>query len=237
MNWLLDTPIAHRGLFDNVKIPENSLTSFQAAVDSGFPIELDVRILSDGHLVVFHDHALARMTGLKGSILKMTLKELKTVKLLDTDQGIPLLSDVLKLVNGKVPLLLEIKTRKNIGWLELKLLNMLSKYKGEYAIESFNPWSIKWFRDNAPEITRGQLSSGFGTRRLAIKNTLLRATFLSRLSKPDFIAFDVRYLPCRSIKNLKEKGYPIIGYTARSREEFDRAMQYCNNIIFEGFIP
>ncbi|MDP4195357.1 MAG: glycerophosphodiester phosphodiesterase family protein, partial [Bacteroidota bacterium] len=162
MNWLLDTPIAHRGLFDNVKIPENSLTSFQAAVDSGFPIELDVRILSDGHLVVFHDHALARMTGLKGSILKMTLKELKTIKLLDTDQGIPLLSDVLKLVNGKVPLLLEIKTRKNIGWLELKLLNMLSKYKGEYAIESFNPWSIKWFRDNAPEITRGQLSSGFG---------------------------------------------------------------------------
>lgn len=237
MNWLLDTPITHRGLFDNIKIPENSLSAFKASADAGYPIELDVRILSDGRLAVFHDSILSRMTGQKGSILKTTAKELKKIKLLDTDQHIPLMEEVLEVVNGKVPLLLEIKNRRRVGLLESKLLHMLQKYKGQYAVESFNPLSVKWFRVNAPNIRRGQLSSGFGSERFALRNTLLRATLLNRLSKPDFIAFDVRYLPCRSIRKLKEKGFPIIGYTAKSKEQFYRAMQYCDNVIFEGFIP
>lgn len=237
MDFLLKTPITHRGLFDNKKIPENSLAAFKASVDVGYPIELDIRILHDGHLVVFHDSSLLRMTGSRGSILGITLRELKSLKLLGTNEQIPLLEDVLNLVDGKVPLLLEIKNRKNIGRLEARLLHVLKGYNGQYAIESFNPLSVKWFRLNAPEIKRGQLSSGFGAGRLPLRNTLLRATFLSRIAKPDFIAFDVRYLPASSITKLRQKGYPVIGYTARSKEEFSQAMQYCDNIIFEGFRP
>lgn len=237
MHWLLKTPLTHRGLFNNISVPENSLAAFDASAKAGYPIELDIRILSDGHLAVFHDTFLRRMTGRRGSVLKLHSKELKYIRLLETDQYIPLLSEVFEVVNGRVPLLLEIKNRKQIGLLESRLLNMLNNYKGEFAIESFNPLSVKWFKENAPHILRGQLSGGIGAGKIALKNTPLKATFLSRLSQPDFIAYDIKFLPARTITKLREKGYPIIGYTAKSREQYENARKYCDNVIFEGFIP
>jgi glycerophosphoryl diester phosphodiesterase len=237
MQWLFKTPIAHRGLHDNISIPENSLAAFESAVDKRYPIELDVQILSDGHLAVFHDTYLSRMTNQRGSILKKNSKQLKKIKLLDTSYTIPLFADVLKIVDGKVPLLIEIKNRKRVGKLEGKLLEMLNRYKGEYAIESFNPLSVKWFRENAPDITRGQLSGAIGTGRGIKNRVLIRGAFFRIFTRPDFIAYDIRYLPSRKVTRLREIGFPVIGYTAKSKASFNDALKYCDNVIFEGFLP
>ncbi|MCU7495245.1 MAG: glycerophosphodiester phosphodiesterase [Ignavibacteria bacterium] len=237
MDWLLNTPIAHRGLHDNITVPENSLEAFRRSVDAGYPVELDVRLLRDGYICVFHDLYLSRMTGEKGSVLKKTSREIKNIMLLGTDQHIPLFSEVLNLIDGKVPILIEIKNRRGIGQLENRLLNLLSAYKGEYAVESFNPLVVRWFRDNAPAIKRGQLSGAFGALRTQGKRALLRGYLFSRLCRPDFIAYDIRYLPARRVNNFRLNGIPIIGYTAKSREEYDTASFYCDNVIFEGFTP
>jgi glycerophosphoryl diester phosphodiesterase len=237
MQWLFKTPIAHRGLHDNITVPENSLAAFESAVDKGYPIELDVQLLNDGHLAVFHDTYLSRMTNQRGTILKKNSKQIKKIKLLDTFNTIPLLDEVLQMVNGKVPLLIEIKNRKRVGKLEGKLVELLNCYNGEYAIESFNPLSVKWFRENAPDISRGQLSGAIGTGRGIKNRVLIRGAFFRIFTRPDFIAYDIRYLPSRKVSHLREIGFPVIGYTAKSKDSFNNALKYCDNIIFEGFLP
>lgn len=227
MNWLTRIPIAHRGLFDNQRnIPENSMIAFESAVAAGYPVELDVQMLSDDRIAVFHDSFLSRMTEQSGSIFNKTSEDLKNIKLLKTDQTIPLLEDVLDLVDGKVPVIVELKSRRVVGKFESQVHNLLSKYKGEYAVESFNPLSMKWFKDNAPEFIRGLLSGFIGRGRL-----------FAKLSKPHFLACDIRYLPSTPIGILRSKGYPVIGYTAKSKDDYNRASEYCDNIIFEGFLP
>lgn len=237
MQWLLKTPIAHRGLYNNITIPENSMPAFEHAVKNGYPIELDVQLLSDGHIAVFHDTYLERLTDQRGSILRKTSKVVKKIRLLDTDEKIPLFEDVLDLVKGKVPLLIEIKNRRRVGKLESRLLEILLNYKGEYAVESFNPFSVKWFRENAPRIIRGQLSGAIGTKREINNRALLRGAFFRILTRPDFIAYDIRYLPSRKVSRLRNLGFPVIGYTAKSKTSFQNALQYCDNVIFEGFNP
>lgn len=238
MHGLLDRPIAHRGLFSNGEgIPENSMLAFAKAADAGYPVELDIQMLHDGTLVVFHDRFLNRMTGRKRSLRSLSARDLKDIPLLETSQRIPLLSEVLELVDGRIPLLLEIKSRQRAGRIEQKLLHAIESYKGEYAVESFNPLSIRWFRDNAVHVRRGLLSGAIGGGKLLYKKALVRGALFYRLSRPDFIAYDIKYLPARSVARLREKGFPVIGYTAMTRQEFDAAMKYCDNVIFEGFVP
>lgn len=238
MEWLLNKPIAHRGLHDiNKGIPENSLPAFDEAAKQGYPIELDVRMIEDGTLVVFHDAHLYRMTGQRGRILQKSKKELKNLKLSDTPYHIPSLKEVLDLIGGRVPLLLEIKNRQRAGLLENHLVNCLKNYKGLYAVESFNPLSVRWFRLNAPYMKRGQLSGAIGGGKQLKKRALLRGALFYGMTKPDFIAYDIRYLPAKRVSRLKQLGYPVIGYTAKSHEEFSNALNYCTNVIFEGFIP
>lgn len=227
MNWLTKIPIAHRGLHDNERrIPENSMIAFESAVAAGFPVELDIQFLSDGRIAVFHDSFLSRMTHQSGSIANKTSDEVKKIRLLDTNQSIPLFEEVLELINSKVPIIIELKNRKSVGKFESQVYKILSHYKGEFAVESFNPLSMKWFKDNAPEFIRGLLSGFIGRGRL-----------FAKLSKPHFLACDIRYLPNTPISSLRSKGYPVIGYTAKSKNDYERVAEFCDNIIFEGFIP
>ena len=149
VNFLRKKLIAHRGLFDkNNNIPENSIIAFEQAIKYGYSIELDVHLLNDGKIVVFHDDNLKRMTGIDKKVKDCNYDEIKKLKLDNTDCEIPLFEDVLKLVDKKVPILIEIKNDRKTGETERELIKLLKNYKGEYAIQSFNPFSLIWFKKN-----------------------------------------------------------------------------------------
>lgn len=234
-SWLVERCIAHRGLHNN-EFPENSLGAFQNAINNGYPIELDVHIISDGTLVVFHDDSLSRMTGKDGYLKNLTKSDLENYHLADTEYTIPTFEDVLTLIDGKVPLLIEVKNTNKVGVLETKLLEMLRAYKGEYAIESFNPYVLEWFKNNAPDILRGQLAGFFKGEKLAfIKRFALKRMVLNKIAKPDFIAYEASRLPNRFVR--KYKSLPLIAWTVRSQKEYMKVVQYCDNVIFENFEP
>ncbi|MCX6150504.1 MAG: glycerophosphodiester phosphodiesterase family protein [Ignavibacteriales bacterium] len=223
MNWLTQTPIAHRGLHDNQTVPENSLLSFTKAIEKNYPIELDLQLLNDNSIAVFHDINLSRMTGEQGSIHKKNKNILSSLKLLNTQEKIPTVEEMLELVAGKVPLLIELKSRLLPGRFEENLLKILRKYKGQFAIESFNPLTVLWFKLNAPKILRGMLS-----------RSIYRADLYTSFINANFLAVNIHHLP---EKLILKKTKPIIGYTAKSKEEELNAKRICDNIIFEGFIP
>lgn len=235
-SWIIDKPISHRGLH-TFELPENSLPAFENSVKHGFAIELDVRIIDDQNIVVFHDEKLSRMTNKDGYVSNLKVSDLQDIKLAKTEFGIPTFEQVLETVNGKVPLLIEIKKAEQSYALEEKLLDMLKSYNGEYAVQSFDPYSIEYFYKNAPQIMRGQLASYFhhadidAPRR--IKKRLKKLKF-NDISHPDFIAYKVTNLPNKYVKNT---GLPVIAWTIRSELAAQKARELCDNYIFEGFIP
>ena len=236
-SWIVNKPIAHRGLH-NAEIPENSLAAFDNAAKENYAIELDVRSLADGTLVVFHDETLGRMTKQDGYLSNFTYADIKDLKLVNSSQKIPTLEDVLKVVDGRTPLLIEIKNMGKVGELEKAVLKALSGYKGEYAIESFNPYTLEWFKINAPQITRGQLSSFMKNSNLSFfKRQALKKMKLNKISEPHFIAYHTKDLPNKYVKKYKDV-MPIIAWCIRSEDEYARVFKkYCDNIIFENITP
>ena len=159
-SWLVEEYIAHRGLH-NEKAPENSMLAFENAIKEGYPIEIDIHQISDGTLIVFHDNTLQRMTGKDGYVKNLKKEDLKKLFLNGTKQTIPTFEEFLSFINGRTPVLIEIKNTGKVGELESALYSQLKKYKGEYAIQSFNPYVLEWFKNNAPEVIRGQLAGFF----------------------------------------------------------------------------
>ena len=158
----LGTFFAHRGLHDNNhQIPENSLAAFQRAVDAGYGIELDVQLSADQIPVVFHDATLGRMCGIDRRVNELTFAELRQLSLVNTKEQIPSFQEALALVNGKVPLLVELKMEHLDFDIPRKADALLSEYSGDYCIESFHPAALYWYRKNRPQIFRGQLSTNF----------------------------------------------------------------------------
>jgi len=239
MRWLLEKPIAHRGLHDAPSgVPENSLAAFEAALRAGFPFELDVRLLSDGAVVVFHDESLLRLSGVDAPISAQDSRTLRSFRLSGTDHGIPLLADVLDLVGGRVGVLIEIKNFAPPGALERSVLETIRGYDGPFAVQSFNPFSMAWFAERSPDVVRGHLAGDFAG--LAIAGTTgdaLRRLEHTGASRPHYIGLDIRCLPFDRIEAERLRGRPIIGWTVWSAAEKDHALRWCDNIIFEGFRP
>ena len=235
IDFLISNLIAHRGYHNiNNNIPENSIKAFEEAIKNNFIIELDVHILRDGKIVVFHDDNLNRMTGINKNIKDMEYRQIEKLKLQGTDQKIPLLEEVLELVNGKVPIIIELKYDVKSGLLEKKLIEILKKYKGKYAIKSFNPFSVNYIRKHFPEAIRGQLSSDFkGSNIPKIKKIFLSKMLFNFITKPDFISYDIKALPNKRITKLR-KNKLILGWTARDVKDLEKAKKYCDNIIFEN---
>lgn len=235
-SWLFKTPIAHRGLHD-AQFPENSLGAFENAVKNGFPIELDVHIINDGTVVVFHDSKLSRVTGLDGYVGTLDKQQLKEVHLCKTEYTIPSFEEVLQLVNGKTPILIEIKNEGKIGSLEKKTLEILKSYNGDYAVQSFNPYSLEYFKQTAPEIMRGQLSTFFKKDELNgffKRYVLTRMKLNKSVSFPDFVSYNVEYLPN---KYVTKSALPTLAWTIQNQCQADKAEPFCDNIIFEKFLP
>lgn len=236
LEFLRKTPIAHRGLFDKKDgIPENSLPAFERAIAGKYPIELDVHLLEDGKLVVFHDDDLNRMTGVKKKIKDCTYEEIKELKLGDTPYGIPLFSEVLELVNGRVPLLIELKYDRKAGETEKALVELLENYQGEYAVQSFSPNSLLWFKKYYPEIPRGQLASDFKEdRMLGVKKFVLKNLYLNFLTSPDFVAYSINSFPNKRVESFRKTGKLVLGWTVRNNEGLRKASGNCDNFIGEN---
>ena len=226
--------VAHRGLHDReLGIPENSLPAFARAVEHGKAIELDLHATADNRLVVLHDFQLKRMTGVPGIVEEWTLEDLRKLRLQGTDAQIPTLDEVLELVNGRVPLLLEIKSERlgEVVRLEPVLMKRLASYQGEFILEAFNPEVLVWLHRHAPQYIRGQLGN------LDDENKQFK--FYSRhlmfnpLSRPDFIAFDIQKIDYKLRLACKKHGLPLLGWTIRTEAELKKADRLCDGVIYE----
>ncbi len=229
---------AHRGLW-NAKSPENSLAAFQKAVNAGFGIEFDIHKTRDGRVVVFHDDTLTRMCGTDGKVEDMTLAELQELRLLDTDQHIPTLEEMLALVDGRVPLLVELKGEAVDTSLCPLADAILSRYQGDYMIESFNPILVRWYRKNRPDVVRGQLfcNLNHGKKVKKLIYTLITFLLTNVLARPHFLARGQD--SARNVSFLISKYLfraPSFVWTVRAQEQVPAPKQG-EGIIFEGFIP
>ena len=230
--WLLNRPVAHRGLWGG-EIIENSLTAYRNAVEKGYPIEIDLYVTKDGKLVSFHDSTLKRMTGADGYIYEKTLAELKQLQLLGTDERIPTFDEVLEIAENKVPLLIEIKDQPDKTVVE-KTVERLKSYKGEFALQSFNTLYINKVKKLAPQFIRGILATQDAGKKSAITNYIVKKMPLNFLIKPDFISYDYKGIPKYAKKTKK---MPVISWTITSKEIETTVRPFIDNIIFEHYIP
>lgn len=241
-SWLVHKYIAHRGLHTET-IPENSVGSILNAIDHDYAIEIDVHPLEDGTPVVFHDETLKRLTGEDGYIKKVqNVEELKKLNLFNakgekTNEKIPTLEEALKIINGQVPVVIEIKDYNLNSNFEKTIYDILKEYTGEYAIMSFNPYTLKWFKNNAPEVIRGQLSCYFKDQKLGrVKTFILKRMMLNKsVSSPHFIAYKYDEVPNKYVK--KYKHLPLLCWAVPSQQEYMKVAGHCDNIIFEHFEP
>lgn len=235
-SWLVETPIAHRGLH-NDEFPENSIGAFRNAVAAGYAIELDVQIISDGTVVVFHDDSLSRMTGNDGYVKFLTKHDLPMLKLNGGKENIPTLSEALEAINGEMPVIIEIKNDAKIGELEQKVIDILDGYKGQFAVASFNPLSLAYFKQHAPNILRGQLAGYLKNVNMSFVTRwgMKRMVMAKKTAGADFIMYEAKTLPNRFVNKFKK--LPLIAWTVKSQEEYLRVVKYCDNVIFEGFDP
>lgn len=227
--------IAHRGLHNNIDIPENSLKSFKLAIEKNYPIELDIHLTKDNQLIVFHDDNLKRMTKENKIIEALTLTEIKKYKLLNTNEQIPTLKEVLNLVNGKVLLDIEIKGKKRIKTLINQLINELKNYNGEIIIKSFNPIIVKKVKNKTNKYLVGLLLSHNTDSRLY--NIIAKTNIVIPYSKPDFLAIDKKLLSKKRIKKYLSK-YQIMIWTIKEQNEIEKInnknyIYINNNLIFE----
>ncbi|SDI26248.1 glycerophosphodiester phosphodiesterase family protein [Natribacillus halophilus] len=238
--WLTDIPIAHRGFHtEDLTIPENSMAAVEKAMDKGYAIEIDIHLSADGEVVVFHDAHLQRMTGVDAYVDETAWQEMKELTLLETEETIPRLDDVLERVDGEVPLLIEIKNEGSVGELEEGVLELVQDYDGDFAIQAFNPFVLQFFKEQAPDIIRGQLSGSFEGENLPFYEAFaLRYLALNNFSEPHFVAYEYDWMPQWLANRQKAKNVDLLTWTIISEEEMHHALDgKYDNVIFEFFEP
>ena len=231
-SWLVTKPIAHRGLW-NDKIAENTLSAYQNAIENGYPIEIDIYSTSDGELVSFHDRTLERMTGASGFVYEKTLKELKQLTIIGSNESIPTFEEVLNLCEGKTPILIEFKDQPDKSYVE-KAVKRLKTYKGEFAVQSFNPLIINKIKKLAPEFIRGILGTPNAEGESKFTQFILKRLPLNFLIRPDFISYYHGGIP---LKKGKTKNKAVISWTVTDQNTYDNIKPFVDNVIFEHFIP
>lgn len=236
---------AHRGLHDKSRgVPENSLPAFRAAVERGFGAELDLHLLKDGKLAVFHDSSLKRVCGADVTIEELTSGELKDHTLLDTDHRIPLFEEVLEIFGGKTPLIIELKVvGGNAGPLVEAAISALEGWEGLWCMESFHPSAVRYLKDHYPHVIRGQLSENFMETSEVGGLPKGQAFVMTHLlttaaTKPDFIAYrwQDRGQPAMGLMRLLYR-VKEVSWTIRDRETLEKLEKEGCVPIFENFIP
>lgn len=220
--------IAHRGAFDNVSIPENSIKAFNEAIKLNLAVEYDVQLTKDNVLVVFHDDNLYRMTGVDKKIEDVTFDEICKLTLLNTKEHIPTLKEVLKLIDNKVFMDIEIKNTKKYKVLCDFLINELKNYNN-YSLKSFNPKIVRYLKNNYKDINIGYLIGDYYDK--GIFNLILPTKLIIKYSKCNFISISKKLLKKNKFIKLSKK-YPTQIWTIKDKQELvnDNYTYICNNI-------
>ena len=232
-----DVLYAHRGLHDgNHAVIENSMKAFALAADNGYGMEMDLQSTRDGMVVIHHDNNTKRVCGVDAEIEETDYADLP---LLPDGTPLPLFSDFLQLIGGRVPLIIELKAQKHYQHTVQAALAMLTDYTGDYCMESFHPGIVRYLRRHAPNVLRGQLSSGKLSSGIhPVPAFLLRHLLLNMLSKPHFIAYDFYHDRSLSFQLNRRLFKPLlVAWTVRSQADLDIALTRYDAVIFEGFIP
>lgn len=246
-NWLVAKPIAHRGLHDRANgIIENTISAAKAAIDLGLPLELDVQLTGDNEAIVFHDFELDRLTGEKGLVTERKLSELTGIAIAGAKDGdrIPSLVQFLNAIDGRVPLVIEVKSKFN-GDMRLtrRVIEILRGYSGPFVVKSFDPDIVTTLRKEAPHITRGiigELHYASKTDSILSAETKYRLANLLHFaeSQPQFVSWKVDDLPCAGPYLCKVLGnLPVMTWTVRTPEQRERAAKHADQMVFEGFLP
>ena len=230
---------AHRGYFDNDSAaPENSLAAFQAAIDAGYGIELDVQLSADGVPMVFHDPDLERMCGVSGKIWEYTCAELQAMSLMGTGETIPTFAEVLALIDGQVPVIVEYKLDRVDTDVCAAGNALLQEYGGTYCIQCFHPLALIWYRKNAPEVIRGQLSQSFwedekyhGKALYALLSYMIENV----ATRPDYIAYEFDDADNLSFRLCRAMGAKTAAWTLRSPADYETAKDDFDLFIFDSF--
>jgi glycerophosphoryl diester phosphodiesterase len=244
-DWLTARPVAHRGLHDRARgIVENMPSAFQAAIAGKFTIELDVQLTADGEAMVHHDDALGRLNAGSEKLTRLTAAQLKQVPFKDTADRMITLAELCELTAGRVPLVIEIKShfdgdRKLVG----RVAEVLKSYAGPAATMSFDPDQVLALKELAPDIVRGIVAQrsyddDYWTKTSPAQRHEMTALRHAYRTQPHFVAFWVDQLPAPApwiARNLFR--CPLLTWTVRTQEQRQRAAQYADQMIFEGFVP
>ena len=247
ISWLTARPIAHRGFHDaRAGRIENSPSAVKAAIERGFPVEVDVQELADGDALVFHDETLDRLTFETGTVIGKRFDELSNVPMRGTDDKLWRLDDLLELVNGQVGICIEIKSlfRKDSQRdFVTRIARRLQHYPGPAVVKTFDPDMLGVLRETAPDLPRGIVAEaardlkhwGHATR---IERFVIRHILHAPRTRPHFISYNVHDLPAFGPSILKRWfGLPIIAWTVRTKEDRQRAALFADQMVFEGFDP
>lgn len=240
--WLVDKYIAKFGVTSEAK-PENTLGAYQNAVKKGYAILIPVQALNDGEVICYKDKTIATSTNASGYIPNLTLADVKENKIVGSNESIPTLNEALEVIAGKVPVIIEVLNEGLVGETEEKVLNIVEAYLTKFnlddsiAIMSLNPYSLQWFKEQAPWLPRIIRSGKFKVKTYAgIKTKKLRKlTFSNKLADCDYVCYNSKDLPYRRINKIRPIG--VLAYNVKSQEEYLKVAKYCDNIIFEDFEP
>ncbi len=218
--WLFNTPIAHRGLADTIGYVENTLPAFINSMQKGYAIETDLRLTKDGSIVCFHDHDLKRLADKELNIIDLSDEEIKQISLVN-GQKICFLSDFLKHINGKVPLVIELKDHQPLELVD-KTISAFKDYIGDFVFKSFDPRLVKRARKLAPKIICGQLIGGSDKHP---KLNKIKWDLINAITKAQFVS--------HYIDTMSKPYKNTIVWTIRSKEQFYKAKKLGLNVIFE----
>ncbi|UTD28794.1 glycerophosphodiester phosphodiesterase family protein [Bradyrhizobium sp. WD16] len=243
--WLTAQPVAHRGLHDRSRgVIENTPSSVAAAAQAGFAIEVDLQLSSDGEAMVHHDFALGRLTEGSGELAGFTAADLRQVAFRDTGDHMMTLGDLCTLVGGRVPLVLEIKSRfEGDRRLVRRMIEVLKAYSGPAAAMSFDPDQVLALRELAPSLPRGIVAQrsyddAYWTELPADKRRGMLHLRHGLRTQPHFVAYWIEQLPAPApwiARNIF--GCPLLTWTVRTPAQRARAARHADQIIFEGFLP
>ena len=232
VGWLRDWTYAHRGLHGE-GVPENSLAAFQRAAERGLGIECDIQRSRDGCAMLVHDWELERLTGVHGPLADHTAEELAQMAFLDSEHKLARLDDLLPVIDGAVPILVEIKSRRGY---DVKrscraVAKALEGYGGPHAVMSFDPRVCVWFAEHSPRTVRGLVMR---EDEIGMTQKAWQRHMALWVARPEFIAYHVAALPNPMVSALRQRGFPVVTWTVDSPQTRAHGAQYADALIAEG---